>query len=260
MVIKRLFLTSRSSLFFGTFFCLFLIGMNTAVAAVKDKWATRVQFQDVVNKAKALSKKSYQEPGADLPDVLKKLTYDQWRGIRFKPARSLWSGQPFSVQFFHLGFLYQHPVMVHYEDQDGTHQAPFSGNLFDYADSEIKGFLPGDYGFAGFRIHYPLNTPKYADELVVFLGASYFRALGRDMTYGISARGLAINTAEDTGEEFPDFREFWIVRPKSRAKKIKIYALLDSQSVTGAYEFSVEPGEETLIRVNCELFFRHHIQ
>jgi len=250
----------RVAKYFVLFWCIYFSGTAWASGPLKDKWASRVQFLDVVSKARDLSKKPFQEIYQELPDVLKKMAYDQWRGIRFKPGRSLWSGQHFSVQFFHPGFLYQNPVIVHYIDQDGTHQFPFSSDLFDYADKNLKGYLPQDYGFAGFRVHYPLNTPKYADELVVFLGASYFRALGSDMIYGLSARGLGINTAEDTGEEFPVFREFWIVHPNSRQKRIKIYALLDSKSVVGAYEFTVEPGVETVVKVNSVLFIREHVQ
>jgi len=248
-------------IFIPALFCfLCLIWTSPADAALKDKWAARVQFQDVVAKAKALSQSPFQEPGKELPDVLKKMGYDQWRGIRFKAKRSLWSQEPFSIQFFHPGFLYLHPVIIHYIDQDGEHLFPFSSDLFNYDSKGLKEYLSNDYGFAGFRVHYPLNSPKYADELVAFLGASYFRALGRDLLYGISARGIAVNTAEDTGEEFPFFREFWIVHPSSRAKHIKIYAILDSNSLTGAYEFTVVPGEETLMKVNCVLFVRQHIQ
>ena len=250
----------HSYLIHGLFCCLYLIGASSAVAAVKDKWSSRVQFQDVVAKAKDLSKKPFKDSGQDLPDVLKKMTYDQWRGIRFKPSHSLWQGQHYSVQFFHLGGFYQHPVIINYIDQAGDHQFPFSSELFEYANKDLKGYLPQDYGFAGFRVHYPLNTPKYADELIAFLGASYFRALGQDQLYGMSARGLAINTAEDTGEEFPLFREFWIQQPTSKTKRIKIYALLDSNSLTGAYEFIIEPGLETIVKVNSVLYLRQHIQ
>ena len=246
--------------FFGLFCFFYLVSLSLVFGAVKDGTAPRVQFKDVVAMAQALSKSPFQETAKDLPDVLKKMGYDQWRGIRFKPERSLWSQEPFSVQFFHPGFLYQYPVIVHYVDGQGTHHVPFSSDLFEYPNNDLKGYLSHDYGFAGFRLHYPLNTPKYADELVAFLGASYFRALGRQMTYGISARGLAVNTAEDEGEEFPLFREFWIVHPSVGAKRIKIYALLDSASVSGAYELTVQPGEETLIKVNSVLFIRRHIQ
>jgi glucans biosynthesis protein len=250
----------RSWVFLGAFFCLYLVGMPYADAAGKDRRASHIQFWDVIAEARVLSETPFQEPGKDLPDVLKKMGYDQWRGIRFKPDRSLWPGQPFSVQFFHPGFLYQRPVIIHYVDKEGRHQFSFSSDQFEYADNTLKGYLSQDYGFGGFRVHYPLNTPKYADELVAFLGASYFRALGKGMTYGMSARGLGVNTTEDTGEEFPFFREFWLLHPSSRSRSIKIYALLDSNSVTGAYEFTVEPGEETLMKVNSVLFIRQHIQ
>ena len=237
-------------------FVLYGTGGSLAVADMNG----RVHFQDVVAKAKTLSGSPFQDPGKDLPDVFRKMGYDQWRGIRFKPVKSLWSGQPFSVQFFHPGFLYQHPVIVHDVDRDGTHQFRFDPDLFEYEGDALKGQMLDDRGFAGFRIHYPLNTPKYADELVAFLGASYFRALGRDQVYGMSARGLAVNTAEDTGEEFPLFREFWIVRPSPGEKNITFYALLDSDSVTGAYEFVVTPGDETVIKVACILFIRQPVR
>src|SRR4029450_13281039 len=97
--------------------------------------------------------------------------------------------------------------------------------------------LPQNLGFAGFRLHYPLKSRDYKDELIVFLGASYFRALGRAHVYGLSARALAIDTALPTGEEFPFFREFWLERPRPGAKELVLYALLDSPRVTGAYRF-----------------------
>jgi glucans biosynthesis protein len=250
----------RSWLVLGLCFSLCLTAMPFAVAAGNDRASASVQFKDVVAKARSLAGEKFQAPGQNLPDVLKKMGYDQWRDIRFKPAQSLWSGKPFSLQFFHPGFLYQHPVVLHYVDRNGTHQVPFSADLFEYAGGDLKGHLSDDYGFAGFRVHYPLNTPQYADELLSFLGASYFRALGRDLVYGMSARGLAVNTAEDTGEEFPLFREFWIVSPLPGAKEITLYALLDSDSLTGAYAFTVTPGDETMMKVTSELFIRQHVQ
>ncbi len=249
---------SRLALGLALYFCVMAV---PCFAAGADRGTSRATgFEDVVGRTKALAQKPFEAPGRDLPDVLKKMGYDEWRGIRFKPARSLWAEAPFSVQFFHPGFLYQHPVTIHYVDRDGTHLAPFAPDLFDYESATLKGRLSEDHGFAGFRVHYPLNTPKYADELVSFLGASYFRALGRDLAYGMSARGLAVNTAEDTGEEFPLFREFWIVRPAPGAKNLTIYALLDSDSVAGAYAFTVTPGDETRMKVDSVLFIRQHIQ
>ncbi|MFH0754037.1 MAG: glucan biosynthesis protein G [Candidatus Omnitrophota bacterium] len=248
----------------GVFFsliCFFsLMAASFVFAAENNKAATHVKFRDVVEKARVLSKTAFQSPGKGLPDILKKMGYDQWRGIRFKPSKSLWAREPFSVQFFHPGFLYKQPVLIHDISRDGTHAFPFSSDFFEYQDDGVAGRMEDDYGFAGFRVHYPLNTPQYADELVAFLGASYFRALGRNQVYGISARGLAVNTAEAGGEEFPFFREFWIVHPASSDKQIEIYALLDSASVVGAYTFTVIPGDETVVKVACTLFIRQPVQ
>lgn len=116
-----------------------------------------------------------------------------------------------------------------------------------------------DIGYAGFRLHYPLNTDDYFDELISFLGASYFRALAEGQKYGLSARGLAIDTAVPTGEEFPVFKEFWLQRPRWHDNSAVIYALLDSPSITGAYKFTVTPGADTVIHVETRLFTRKEI-
>jgi glucans biosynthesis protein len=214
----------------------------------------------VIKKAQALSKEPFNAHNNNLPEPLRKIGYDEWRDMRFNAAKSLWAGEPFSVQFFHPGFIYQEPVIINYVEKNKTARIPFSADLFDYSQSTNKRLLVDDVGFAGFRVHYPINSLEYADEIVSFLGASYFRALGKNLAYGISARGLAIDTAEPSGEEFPYFREFWIIHPAANAKKISFYALLESESITGAYAFTVSPGEETLVDVRGVLFFRKKIR
>ena len=94
-----------------------------------------------------------------------------------------------------------------------------------------------------------MNTPRYKDELAVFLGASYFRLLGKGQRYGASARGLALDTGERGGEEFPRFEQFWIEKPARNASQLVLYALLDSRRVTGAYRFVLKPGDETVAEV-----------
>ena len=125
---------------------------------------------------------------------------------------------------------------------------PFSREFFDYGKNTFDTTKLRAPGFAGFRVHYPINTPKYKDEVLVFLGASYFRALGKNQIYGISARGLAVDTALASGEEFPAFTEFWIERPAANATQLTVYALLDSRRVTGAYRFVLKPGVDTVDR------------
>jgi glucans biosynthesis protein len=97
------------------------------------------------------------------------------------------------------------------------------------------------------------------DEFVVFQGATYFRGVGRGQSYGISARGLAIATGEPQGEEFPYFSKFWVERPASGQMDLVVHALMDSPSVTGAYRFTITPGESTVMDVTLTLFPRSPI-
>src|SRR5262249_49316825 len=110
------------------------------------------------------------------------------------------------------------------------------------------------------RVHAPIRSKEYYDEVIVFLGASYFRAVGSEQVFGLSARGLAIDTATSWGEEFPWFREFWVVAPEPQATGLTIYALLDSRSVAGAYRFDVTPGNQTTVQVSARLFLRKEIR
>src|SRR3546814_1452130 len=99
----------------------------------------------------------------------------------------------------------------------------------------------------------PINHPDVFDEIAVFQGASYFRSLGRGNLYGISARGLSIGTGGPQ-EEFPLFRTFWLEKPKPGAEAVQVHALLDSQSVTGAYHMTINPGATKVIYVRPRLF------
>lgn len=215
----------------------------------------------VVDQARELAGRSYAPLAFQLPKSLAELDYDRYREIRFRPPRSVWRGAGmFEVQLFHLGFLYREPVGIHVVENGTICPIVFDPEMFDYGNTGLQEDLPNDLGFAGFRIHYPLNRPGYKDEVLVFLGASYFRLLGRGQVYGVSARGLAIDTALPKGEEFPAFRQFWLVRPAPAATSMTIYALLDSMSVTGAYRFHLTPDTETVMDVTATLFARTDVQ
>jgi glucans biosynthesis protein len=190
------------------------------------------------------------------------MTYDQWRDIRFRTDHSLWrkDRSPFEVQFFHLGLYYPRPVTVNVVDGEEVKHLTFSTDQFDYGKNTFAGMIPRDIGYAGFRLHFPIKSRDYKDEVIVFLGASYFRALGAKEIYGLSARGLAVDTVEPSGEEFPYFTEFWLVRPERDAKEMTLYALLDSRRVSGAYRFVVKPGEQTRVDVEGRLYFRDKVK
>lgn len=219
------------------------------------------RFEDVVRRARELSAAPYEAAQTQLPEPLNRLSFDDYRDIRFRPDKALLasSGSPFRLQLFHPGFLYQRPVTVNVLRDGVPTPVPYQRELFDYGRNKIEKPLPVNLGFAGFRLHYPLNNPKVFDELIAFLGASYFRFLGADQKYGISARGLAINVEGGEAEEFPHFREFWLDMPKPDAERATVYALLDSPSVAGAYRFDIYPSKETAIEVTATLFPRQTI-
>lgn len=214
----------------------------------------------VLKKAIALSKENYREP-AKVSKELADLSYDQYRDIRFIRENGPWyeSHRPFEIQFFHPGALFLNPVVIHEVVRGKSRQIPYDKSFFDYGKNTLS-LTENPGGYSGFRLHYPLNTKTYYDELISFLGASYFRALGKGLKYGLSARGLAVDTAEQTGEEFPAFREFWVERPTRRAKEVTVHALLDSPSIVGAYTFRIRPGTNTIMDVDAILIPRKKIK
>jgi glucans biosynthesis protein len=222
---------------------------------------TRCDFERVVEIAKTVAAEPFKAP-PPIPDFLKQLTYDQYRDIRFDPARSLWkdAGGKFQVQFIHPGLFYDHAVTINVCDETGTHRVDFSPKLFTYGKNQIVDQIPADLGFAGFRVTYPFFKKTEYNHVIVFAGASYFRAVAKDEVFGLSGRGLAVDTGLASGEEFPFFKEFWLERPSRSAEQMKIYALLDSPSLTGAYEFIVRPGERTLVDVRLRLFERKKVK
>ncbi len=196
----------------------------------------------------------------NLTGFLGELQYDDYRSINFRTDRSRWADTDsmFRIQAFHLGWLFGAPVRL-YDVTDGyVHEVRFSTDDFEYRN-ELSTRVAAHVdlpGVAGFRLNFPLNRPDVFDELVAFLGASYFRALGRGNGYGISARGLAVNTATSAPEEFPRFSRFYLERPHGGGLSAVLYAAMESPSVTGAYRFVITPGIETMIEVTARLFFR----
>ncbi|AMJ62065.1 glucan biosynthesis protein [Bosea sp. PAMC 26642] len=220
----------------------------------------RFGFEDVVRRAREIAAVPY-EQGPTLPEPLSRLDFDSWRDIRFRPDRALLAqnGSGFRMQMFHPGFLFTRPVVVNVVRDGVPTPVPYSASLFDYGRVKFEKPLPVNLGFAGFRLHYPLNDPRVLDELISFIGASYFRVLGRHQRYGLSARGLAIG-AGLPAEEFPMFREFWIEAPAANAERVTVYALLDSASVSGAYRFHIYPDVDSVMDVSVTLFPRRPIE
>ena len=230
-------------------------------AAPQQRPSEPFTFETVQKLAQDRASKPYRERSSNLPDVLAKLGYDEYRDIRFRRTSALWYDHAmFEVQFFHRGFTFDRRVNIYELVGNQVRAVPYNPAMFEFGKQVPPVKLPAELGFAGFRVHYPLNTPAYKDEVLVFLGASYFRVLGRNQLYGMSARGLAINTATEGGEEFPYFTDFWLARPDPQQRSLTIYAVLDSPSVAGAYQFELRPGSTTQVQVTGELYPRRAIE
>jgi glucans biosynthesis protein len=209
-----------------------------------------------------LAQTPYKAPEAPaLPPGLKDLGYDRYRAIRYLPERALWRAEnlPFEAQFFHRGFHFTAPVAVHQVVRGRAQRVGYSPDLFSFGELE-RPEPSANLGFAGFRLHAPFNRADYYDEIGAFLGASYFRAVGKGQTYGLSARGLSINTGDPKGEEFPGFRAFWIERPQPGIGSIVVHALLDSESAAAAYRFTIRPDVTTVYDVEMALYPRVEIK
>ncbi|HUC98950.1 MAG TPA: glucan biosynthesis protein D, partial [Candidatus Polarisedimenticolaceae bacterium] len=210
--------------------------------------------------ARRLSCRDYKTPNRVLPNTLAQLDYDGYQAIRFAADRALWFDErlTFRVEFFHCGPMFKEPVRMH-EIVDGQARAiVYHPAMFDFHKARVDArSLSQDLGFAGFRVHF--HTDWRAD-IAAFLGASYFRAVGSDYRqYGISARGLAVDTALEKGEEFPRFTEFWFQRPVRNSNQLTVYALMDSPSLTGAYRFEIRPGATLIMDVNAAIYPRKAI-
>ncbi|MFN3645353.1 MAG: glucan biosynthesis protein [Gemmobacter sp.] len=200
-------------------------------------------------------------PGPQVQGFLADLDYDDYRLVQFRPDRQRWSEpeSAFRLGAFPMGWLFKEPVHLFEVSGGMAQELRFTTEDFEYLNDLGTRIPPltDMPGVAGFRLHHPLNRPDVMDEVVAFIGASYFRALGQGSAYGLSARGLAVNTATAAGEEFPRFSRFWIERGATEAT---VCAALESRSVTGAYRIVIRPGAATVMDVTARLFFRRDVE
>ncbi len=214
--------------------------------------------QWLLTQAQNLARAAFEAPKLQLPPELEDLNSEQYKDIRFRPENTPWYTEdvPFKPQFFHTGFQYKTPVEIHFVDGGVSRPYPYSTSLFEYGPQLKAPPAESQSGFSGFKVLGPVNRAGAWDEFLSFQGASYFRALATGQMWGASSRGIAINTAQPAGEEFPVFRAFWIQKPAQGERFITIYALLDGPSLTGAYRFRAEPGRTTVLDVEMTLFPR----
>lgn len=217
-------------------------------------------FAWLKSRARFLAAKTYRPPPTSLPKAFLALDWDRYHAIRFRSERNLWADEQanFRIQFFHRGPMFKELVRMYEVVNGRAQEIRYDPSMFDFGKTRFDAAaLPPDLGFAGFRVQFHTD---WKTDVTAFLGASYFRAVGNDQRqYGLSARGLAVDTALDSGEEFPRFTAFWLERPPRNSGRLSVYALLDSPSVTGAYRFDITPGATLVMDADAALYPRKPI-
>jgi glucans biosynthesis protein len=216
-------------------------------------------FEDVVARAQEAAARPYVEPRR-VPPALGDIGYDQYRGIRYLQDNYLWAdeGSHFQLAPVMPGGVYRHLVPINIVAGEAVERLAFHKEYFKYDEPELLQQIPDDLDYAGFELSYPLTSRDVQEKFLVFAGASYFRGVGKGGQWGLSARGAAIDCGLD--EEFPDFVEYWLVKPPRDARTMTFFALLDSPRLTGAYQYVVTPGDALDVDVRSVLFTRASIQ
>ncbi|KAA9001400.1 glucan biosynthesis protein G [Affinibrenneria salicis] len=222
-------------------------------------WAFSID--DVASQAEKLAAKGYEAPKSNLPAQFRDMKFADYQQISFNHDKAYWNTlqTPFRLQFYHQGMYFDTPVKINEVTATTVQEIKYSADYFNFGPVNHDPETVKDLGFAGFKVLYPINKVGKDDEILSMLGASYFRVVGRGQIYGLSARGLAIDTALSSGEEFPRFREFWIERPKPEDKHLVIYALLDSPRAAGAYRFTIYPARDGIVDVQSRVYLRDKV-
>lgn len=216
--------------------------------------AAPFRHEALIERARALAREPYRAPTIRHPDRLARIGYDEHRQIAMRRALAArTAGSPVAVDLFHLANFFREPVTVHLVEGGAAREILYASGLFEFGPAaRFAAALPDDLGFAGFRLR---NAATWT-EWLSFLGASYFRSPGEEGEFGISARGLAVDTAMAGGEEFPRFSAFWLEPLPGREDSLLIHALLEGPRVVGAYRIAARRRRGTIMDVEAVLFLR----
>jgi glucans biosynthesis protein len=216
--------------------------------------SNRFDFSELITRARRLAGEPYWPTPPQAPELLERVTYDVYQEIEYRASAELAADERYGVRLFHLGKYAKQPVGINLVVDGRARSIRYRPELFDYSGVPFASQLPPDLGFAGFRV---MNAGDVETDWLAFQGASYFRSSGELEQYGLSARGIAIDTAvPGKSEEFPRFTEFWI---EPEGEVITVYALLDGPSVTGAYRFACRNHGEVVMDVRAEIFQRRDV-
>ena len=236
---------------------------STSASGLRYGPAAPFSFEALIERAADLAKTPYVSRPKPEPEIVRQIDYDAWGKIRYRPDQALFAEGPslYPATFFHLGQFFQKSVKMHVVENGAAREILYHPDYFTMPDDSIARQLTEGTGFAGFRLQESRNRGDWpTQDWIAFLGASYFRAIGALGQYGLSARGVLVDAAEPTPEEFPDFTEFFIEGAATETDPVLVYALLDSPSLTGAYRFSIRRTEGVVQDVDVALFLRNDIQ
>ncbi|MHA3978536.1 glucan biosynthesis protein [Halovulum sp. GXIMD14794] len=239
----------------------FLVSSVAALAVGQVRAQEVATEPSLLEMAMQLRDRPYVPPSGELPPPFAGLDYNAFRAIRTMRGHSsfLPLGDDYAYDLLPPGLYFPDPVTVEAPDAEGFAPVPFSPRLFEF-DARYFTSVPQEApgaGFSGLRVRHPLNDSTVMDEFLVVQGGSYFRAIGRAMVYGLSARAVALGTGGPTPEEFPRFTQLRLLKP--REGRARLEAVIDSASLTGHMSLEAEPGDETRLSVTVTLFPRREI-
>ncbi|MCW2284963.1 glucans biosynthesis protein [Rhodoblastus acidophilus] len=210
----------------------------------------------VLDTARGLAAKPFSAPDADLPGPLSGLSYEAYVAIHAKPEGMIWANDPggFVLEPLHRGFVFTTPMQINLVEDGLSRRLSYDAGQFVFGGVNMSA-PPTNLDFSGFRAFHRGDDGALS-EIAIFQGASFFRSLAPGQNFGVTARGLSLRAGDPRGEEFPFFRAIWIEKPTRAGNVLVVHALLDSESVTGAYRFTLHPGDATIIDTECTLFPR----
>ncbi len=219
-------------------------------------------FDDVAAQAEKQARKAYQPLNRKPPAELAALTYDQYRDIRFSPDHALWRPEklPFEVMFFHIGKFQVDPVRINEVTPKGVRHIPYEERRLQLRQEQT---VAAELGRSRLR-RFPRALPAEQRRVQGRAGRLPRRELlprarHRDCATACPRAASASIRSGGNGEEFPRFTEFWMVRPDADARVLTVYALLDSPRVSGAYQFDIHPGDESVMDVRMRMFLRGEV-
>ena len=225
--------------------------------AAAEPLATPVPFapDTVLKVAMQLASTPFKAPDAPLPSVFSSLNFEQYAAIQRAPGTAIWADEKvgFSLEPLHRGSVYTTPVAINIVENGMSQRVVYDAADFVFGKLETPAAM-GDLGFSGLRIL--RASDQGFDDAAIFQGASFFRSRAKGQHFGVTARGLAVRTGDEPGEEFPIFREFWVEKPAPASNTLTMYAILDCASVTGAFHFTIRPSEMTIIDTEMTLIAR----